>query len=164
MVNDVWWQGYCEAVRALESELEVYSCDETVKNGIIEQVWESYEEYLVKYGEEDDPKLLKVYMDQTEDIYLRAHEYARVTAFYELRGNVKTAEIEDLKNYLVVYLEWDNGQRSFAMYQPASALYRMDYPDAEYQKIGGNYDYMVDLQPSYDYMQKHMSEKPSTDL
>jgi hypothetical protein len=32
----------------------------------------------------------------------------------------------------------------------------MSFPEAKYQRVEATYDYMVDLQASYDYMKKHM--------
>ena len=155
MANDIWWQGYTQAVDALLGDPEEYAYAEDTVLELTEFVWEDYREYVQKYGVEGEPELIHVYMDSREDVYLRAHEYARQTAFYAMRSPDKDRGPEKLNELFVVLLEWDNGQRSFALYTFADELYQMSYPEARYQNIGGSYDYMVDLQTAYDYMREH---------
>jgi len=159
MVNDIWWQNYTRAVDALLSDPEGYSYPEEVISELTDLVRADYGKYVEKYGSEEEPELIGVYMDSAEDIYLRAQEYARCAAFYAERAIDKNWSPENLKERFVVFLEWDNGQRSFALYTYADLGYQLDFPEAKYQKVGGTYDYMVDLQAAYDYMRRHMESE-----
>jgi hypothetical protein len=61
-------------------------------------------------------------MDAGEDVYLRAHKYARNAAFYADRSIKKEWGLKDLEGLFVVLLDWDNGQRSFAIYIVADSM------------------------------------------
>jgi hypothetical protein len=156
MINEVWWEGYTQAVGALLSDPRSYVYGHKMISELTELIWEDYYKYAENYGAAGDPKLINVFMDPVEDVYLRAQEYARCAAFYANLSVKKEWNLKDLKGLFVVLLEWDNGQRSFAIYTAADSLYQKSFPGAKYKKIGATYDYMVDLQASYDYMKKHM--------
>jgi hypothetical protein len=91
----------------------------------------------------------EAYIDQSEDIYLRAGFVADLVAYDQYIG--KTADISSiLADTIIVFERWEEGQRSYW-------VYGLREDGTIYQAAGG-YDYMVDLTPSYTWLTEKYGE------
>ena len=87
----------------------------------------------------DGREMTASFVDQAEDIYLRASYYADSYAYY--KGDMD--QVTSLEDIVVSFQAWSDSQRSY---------YVMKKDDG----FGyGMSDHMVDLQPSYRYLQDH---------
>ena len=80
--------------------------------------------------------MIDSFVDQAEDIYLRASYYADSYAYYE--GDMK--QVASLEDIIVSFQEWSDSQRSYYVMRKDDGF------------IYGMSDYMVDLQASYQYL------------
>ena len=134
MLNPYWWRGYCYAVEELTEHLENYVYDgedATAVRGLMESLRENASNYW-----HDGQTITDIYIDQAEDIYLRAYYYANSYAYY-MGDEELTIPLKDI---IVGLQDWNNSQRSYTIrWADGSFFYSMS-------------DHMVDLRPSYQYL------------
>ena len=134
MLNPYWWRGYCYAVEELTEHPENYVYDgedATAIRGLMESLRETASNYW-----HDGQTITDIYIDQAEDIYLRAYYYANSYAYY-MGDEELTIPLKDI---IVGLQDWNNSQRSYTIrWADGSFFYSMS-------------DHMVDLQPSYQYL------------
>ena len=137
MLNSYWWQGYCQAVEELTEHPEEYEYDDENVTAIMDLMG-SLRETDSKYWY-DGQAITDIYIDQSEDIYLRAYYYANSYAYY-MGDEELTIPLKDI---IVGFQDWNNSQRSYTIcLADGSFFYSMS-------------DHMVDLQPSYRYLKDH---------
>ncbi len=137
MLNPYWWRGYCYAVEELTKHPQKYRYSS-----------EDVEMFLARVDDRasiasaywrDGEEMLDRYVDQKEDIYLRAYYYANSYAYYQGDQEL-TQPLEDI---IIAFQDWNTSQRSFyVVWKNGGFSY-------------GASDHMVDLRPSYQYLQEH---------
>lgn len=137
MRNPDWWQGYCHAVEALTNQAKAYRYRQEDEDEILRRVEDLRTTNSVHWP--DGREMTASFVDQAEDIYLRASYYADSYAYY--KGDMD--QVTSLEDIVVSFQAWSDSQRSY---------YVMKKDDG----FGyGMSDHMVDLQPSYRYLQDH---------
>ena len=137
MRNPDWWQGYCHAVEALTNQAKSYRYRQEDVDEILRRVEDLRTTNSVYWP--DGREMTESFVDQAEDIYLRASYYADSYAYY--KGDMD--QVTSLEDIVVSFQTWSDSQRSY---------YVMKKDDG----FGyGMSDHMVDLQPSYRYLQDH---------
>lgn len=134
MLDPYWWRGYCYAVEELTKYPQKYRYESEDVEMILTKVDDKASRASTYWR--DGEEMLDRYVDQKEDIYLRAYYYANSYAYYQ--GDQKlTQPLEDI---IIAFQDWNTSQRSFyVVWKNGGFSY-------------GASDHMVDLQPSYQYL------------
>ncbi len=137
MLNPYWWRGYCYALEELTKHPQKYRYSSKDVEMILTKVDDRASRASAYWR--DGEEMLDRYVDQKEDIYLRAYYYANSYAYYQGDQEL-TQPLEDI---IIAFQDWNTSQRSFyVVWKNGGFSY-------------GASDHMVDLQSSYQYLQEH---------
>lgn len=138
MVNEDWWNAYCQAVDELTAHPEKYVYEDDAVQSALSEVRDRYEAYYQNGASQllldQDDYMTDVYTDQSEDIYLRAYCYA-VSAVLCDGTDEEPAGLEEI---LIIFQDWHNSQRSCTAFFPGGSL--------------SSSDFMVDLTAAHAYL------------
>jgi len=134
MLNPYWWRGYCYAVEELTKHPQKYRYALEDVEMILTEVDDLASRASTYWR--DGEEMLDRYVDQKEDIYLRAYYYANSYAYYQ--GDQEL--IQPLEDIIIAFQDWNTSQRSFyVVWKNGGFSY-------------GASDHMVDLRASYQYL------------